>query len=188
MIPAWDSLPVLDSIANGVSDDFSLGLVAQLVSFADPHGNGDLIDAGEWDLISLVANVVILLEFLEALLDGALGVMEGGLHGRGLSNQPSGCTLAVHGHVRADRLQVLELVQATFMVNTQTFVPELTALPGLRVLMPVKPDARREGSKLEEAVSIEVLLVLGQTVEHLRRSLRIPQIQDLLHVGELLDL
>ena len=77
VVEAWDRLPVLNSITDGVSDDLSLLLIAEMVVLADPHGNGDLIYSVKWDLLSLITNFIVLLELLEALLDGALSVVKG---------------------------------------------------------------------------------------------------------------
>ena len=77
VVEARDRLPVLNSITDGVSDDLSLLLIAEMVVLADPHGNGDLIYSVKWDLLSLITNFIVLLELLEALLDGALTVVKG---------------------------------------------------------------------------------------------------------------
>ena len=57
----------------------------------------------------------------------------------------------MHGHMRADLLQVLELVEATLMVDAHWLILELASLPKLwvAVLLLLKPDAWGEGGKLE---------------------------------------
>jgi len=51
-----------------------------MVLLSNPHGDWNFVNGRKWDLFRLVTNLVILLEFLEALLDGALGVVKRGLN------------------------------------------------------------------------------------------------------------
>ena len=77
---AWNSLPVLDRIPDSVPYDFGLRLIAEMVLLSNPHGDGDLIDARKRDLLSLISNLIVLLELLEALFDGALSIVKRRLH------------------------------------------------------------------------------------------------------------
>ena len=81
MVEVRKLLPVLDISLDSVPDHLSLGLIAQMVLIANPHGNWNLVNAGERDLLGLVSNLIVLLELLESLLDRALGVVKRRLNG-----------------------------------------------------------------------------------------------------------
>ena len=160
MVEVRELLPVLDISLDSVSDHLSLGLITQMVLIANPHGNGNLVNAVKRDLLGLVSNLIVLLELLEALLDRALSVVKGRLDGRGLSDNPSRCILAVQGHLGANFFEVLELVKTSLMIDTHRFILELAPLPklGVAVLILSEPNARGESSKLEDRISVELFL------------------------------
>lgn len=68
VVEAWNLAVVLDSVANGISDILSLGLVAQTVIRADPHRDRNLVDRVKGDqrsdCVSLLVSRRVLLESL----------------------------------------------------------------------------------------------------------------------------
>jgi hypothetical protein len=88
--------------------------------------------------------------------------------------------------VRADLSDVSDLSRTSLLVDIKVIVSEDGFLPHLRVRLG-EPDARGEGRKLEEAISVEVILVLREAVEHLGGALRVAQVEDLFMAGQLLD-
>jgi len=166
-----DCLEVRDRITDSVPDDLGLHQVTQLISLSDPHSDRHLVDGGQWDLsrqgVTLLVGWRVL---LEPLLDGALGVVKRRLDGGGLHYQPLIRLLAVTRDVRADLRDVPDLSFASLLVDIKVIVFENGSLIHRLVLLG-ESDAGGEGRKLEEAVGVEVFLVLGETVEHLRGAL-----------------
>ena len=93
----WDRRPVLDCVTNRVPNHLSLRLITQIIRLTDPHSDRNLVDAGERDFFRLVPHLIVLLELLEALLDGALGVVQARLNRRGLRVEPLRSSFAVLG-------------------------------------------------------------------------------------------
>ena len=113
--------------------------------------------------------------------------METRLNGRGLHDQPFHRLVAIPGYRWADLRDVLQLVlKSTLVEDPKVVVLEDSVLPSL-FISDAEADARRECGELKETICVEALLILGQTIEHLRGALRVPQVEDLVVAGMLLD-